>query len=81
MWRTLLLIWMPLNCIYQKLPSLIESDAESLKTPLALLELKEPLCSMQKGKSPGHDGLPPEFFLELWYIFGPLLLNSVTYAC
>ncbi len=61
-----------------KLPSLTDNDAESLETPLTLLELKEALSSMQKGKSPGLDGLPPELFLELWDVIGPLLLNSLS---
>ncbi len=63
-----------------KLPSLTDNDAESLETPLTLLELQEALSLMQKGKSPGLDGLPPELFLELWDIVGPLLLNSLNYA-
>ncbi len=35
---------------------------------------------MQRAKSPGLDGQPPELFLELWDIVGPLLLDSFKYA-
>lgn len=31
-------------------------------------------------QSPGLDGLPPELFLELWDIIGPLILNSINHA-
>lgn len=34
---------------------------------------------MQKAKS-GLDGLPPEVFLELWDVIGPLLLDSINFA-
>lgn len=63
-----------------KLPTLTNDDADSLETPFTLLELEEALGLMQKRKSSGLDGLPPELFLELWDIVGALLLNSFNYA-
>ncbi len=35
---------------------------------------------MQAGKSPGIDGIPPEFILTFWNILGPLLLNMIHYS-
>lgn len=60
------------------LASLTGNEAESLETPLTLLE--EALGLIHTGKSPGLDGLPPKLFLKLWDIVGPLLLDSLNYA-
>ncbi len=38
-------------------------------------ELHVALKSLQKGKSPGLDGLPPELYLEIWDLVGILMLN------
>uniref|UniRef100_A0A3Q3GDX3 Reverse transcriptase domain-containing protein n=1 Tax=Labrus bergylta TaxID=56723 RepID=A0A3Q3GDX3_9LABR len=62
------------------LPKLTTEEAHSLDSPLTLSALKEALKSMQKGKSPGLDGLPPELLLELWDIIGPLILDSLNDA-
>ncbi len=52
-------------------------DKESLEAPLSLEELHVSLKSLQKGKSPGLDGLPPELYLEIWDLVGILMLNSL----
>lgn len=33
---------------------------------------------MAKGKSPGSNGLPPEFYLVFWDILGPDLVEVLT---
>ncbi len=43
-------------------------------------ELHVSLKSLQKGKSPGLDGLPPELYLEIWDLVGTLMLNSFNFA-
>ncbi len=43
-------------------------------------ELHVSLKSLQKGKSPGLDGLPPELYLEIWDLVGILMLNSFHFA-
>ncbi len=43
-------------------------------------ELHVSLKSLQKGKSPGLDGLPPELYLEIWDLVGILMLNSFNFA-
>ncbi len=48
-----------------ELPLISQMDKESLEAPLSLEELHVSLKSLQKGKSPGLDGLPPELYLEI----------------
>ncbi|MCO5603162.1 hypothetical protein L7F22_057309 [Adiantum nelumboides] len=38
--------------------------AKMMDQPLSEEELKDTICAMKKGKSPGIDGLPNEFFME-----------------
>jgi len=35
---------------------------------------------LKKEKSPGPDGIPPELYLAVWDVVGPLILNSMNYA-
>ncbi len=51
-----------------------------MEAPLSLEELHVSLKSLQKGKSPGLDGLPPELYLEIWDLVGILMLNSFNFA-
>ncbi len=56
-------------------------DKESLEAPLlSMEELHVSLKSLQKGKSPGLDGLLPELYLEIWDLVGTLMLNSFNFA-
>ncbi len=63
-----------------ELPRISQMDKESLEAPLSLEELHVSLKSLQKGKSPGLDGLPPELYLEIWDLVGTLMLNSFNFA-
>ncbi len=63
-----------------ELPQISQTDKESLEAPLSLEELHVSLKSLQKGKSPGLDGLPPELYLEMWDLVGILMLNSFNFA-
>ncbi len=63
-----------------ELPQIAQTDKESLEAPLSLEELHVSLKSLQKGKSPGLDGLPPELYLEIWDLVGILMLNSFNFA-
>ncbi len=56
-----------------ELPRISQMDKESLEAPLSLEELHVSLKSLQKGKSPGLDGLPPELYLEIWDLVGILM--------
>ncbi len=63
-----------------ELPRISQIDKESLEAPLSLEELHVSLKSLQKGKSPGLDGLPPELYLEIWDLVGILMINSFNFA-
>ncbi len=63
-----------------ELPRISQMDKESLEAPLSLEELHVALKSLQKGKLPGLDGLPPELYLEIWDLVGILMLNSFNFA-
>lgn len=62
------------------LPHLAESDSESLARPLSLIELESLIKVMSKGKSPGLDGIPVEFYLTFWSDLGPLMLDMMQYS-
>lgn len=48
--------------------------------PVTLDELYKALNSLNKGKSPGLDGIPPELYLASWPQVGPLLLGMIHSA-
>ncbi|KAL2081000.1 hypothetical protein ACEWY4_022853 [Coilia grayii] len=62
------------------LPTLNEGDREDLGSPITLKELESAVKSLNAGKSPGLDGLPPEFYLTFWEQVGPLILDSINCA-
>lgn len=51
-----------------------------LENPISLKELESAVKSLNRGKSPGLDGLPPEFYVVFWDQVGPLILDSINYA-
>lgn len=55
------------------LPKLSEEDSLKLDTPISLDELKEAASDMCSDKSPGLDGIPPEFYTAFWDSLVPLL--------
>lgn len=62
------------------LPCLSDEQQKFLDSLITLSEVKEALESMNKEKAPGLDGLPPELYLVIWDLLGPLLLNSLNFA-
>ena len=46
-----------------ELPTLEQEAAQRLGEPITLTELRGAIAGMKKGKSPGWDGIPPEFYL------------------
>ncbi|GBG73502.1 hypothetical protein CBR_g16845 [Chara braunii] len=46
-----------------------------LEQPITMEELWSAVKAMAKGKSPGSDGLPVEFYLATWEHVGPILLR------
>ncbi len=63
-----------------ELPKLTESDAHNLDAPLSLEEIKEAIDQMSKGRSPGSDGIPPEFYAVFWNDLGPVIFDMFQYA-
>lgn len=59
------------------LPKLSEEGVIHLSDEISLGELREAVAGMQKGKSPGMDGIPPELYLVFWDALGPLLLDMI----
>lgn len=62
------------------LPQLSRTDSNNLDRPVTPEELKAAVQSMQRGKSPGIDGIPPEFYVTFWEQLSPFLLNMITYS-
>ena len=63
-----------LDCI----PLLVSTEMnEALLSPIQLLELEKVVFNMKKGKAPGPDGFPIEFFQEFWEIIKFDLLEVV----
>lgn len=56
------------------------SDQMMLNRDLSVEELEFALKEMKNGKSPGCDGLPPEFYKKFWNLLGPLLLESFNHS-
>lgn len=59
------------------LPSLSREDSggDDLGRPITLVDLTNALIGMKKGKSPGWDGIPPEFYLTFWNELGQLFVE------
>ncbi|KAJ0011600.1 hypothetical protein NQD34_012575 [Periophthalmus magnuspinnatus] len=62
------------------LPKLAEDELHKLNCPITLSELKDAVSNMHRGKSPGLDGIPPEFYAAFWDQIGPLMLEMIQAA-
>jgi hypothetical protein len=63
-----------LDCI----PPLVSDEMnEALLSPVQLPELEKVVFNMKKGKAPGPDGFPIEFFQEFWELIKLDLLDVV----
>lgn len=67
------------------LSSLSPEEIGHLNGTITLEEVHKALCSMKKGKSPGWDGISPEFYLIFWdelgVLFLKMILTSVEKGC
>lgn len=62
--------------LLDKLTSTLSQDqADSCDGHISLNEAFTALAGMAKGKSPGSDGLPMEFYLAFWDVIGPDLVD------
>ncbi|KAI9999452.1 hypothetical protein NQD34_018190 [Periophthalmus magnuspinnatus] len=60
-----------------RLTSLSQEESTNLNSKISLNELHAALNSMKQGKSPGWDGIPPEFCLTFWNDLGLLFLKMI----
>ncbi|GBG66019.1 hypothetical protein CBR_g54999 [Chara braunii] len=58
--------------------ALLPHQRMALDRPLTPKELKQAMLSMAKGKAPGDDGLPIEFFIAMWDQVGAILLKLIN---
>ena len=69
------------DSLLKNLASVLPSDqAELCEGMLSPEECLEALVGMAKGKAPGSDGLPMEFYLKFWGLLGTDLVNVLN-AC
>lgn len=61
-------------------PVLTDISRQQLDQPISKDELKVALGKLNKGKSPGTDGLPPEYYTAFWDLLSPFLYESLTYS-
>ena len=66
-----------LNNIESSLPA---GQAESCEGLLSVEECFEALSGMAKRKAPGSDGLPGEFYLKFWNVWGRDLVQVLNYC-
>ena len=62
------------------LPHLSIEELSDLDKCITIEELRVAVQSMQKGKSPGFDRIPPEFYATFWEQLGPFLLDTVNFS-
>ena len=53
-------------------------ESSQCEGPLTIDECFNALSDMATGKSPGVDGLPPEFFIKFWDLIGPDLVEVIN---
>lgn len=63
-----------------QMESLSVSDSENLNAPITHHEIEKAVMGMRKGRSPGPDGIPPEFYLTFWPLLGPLLVEMILFS-
>lgn len=62
------------------IPQLSDTDKESLEAPFREEELHKALGLLNTNKSPGTDGLPPEFYSKFWHLIAPHYIRSLQYS-
>lgn len=61
-------------------PRLSDVARDQLETQLSEEEMKKALKQLNSNKSPGTDGLPPEFYTRFWEFLSPFLLRSFQHS-
>ena len=69
------------NLLLQHLESALPAEASSsCDGPLREDELRASVRGMARGKAPGLDGLPLEFYLSFWHLLAPDLLTVLNFS-
>lgn len=63
-----------------ELPRLTDEDQEEINCPFTQKEIAKAISSLQSNKSPGEDGIPPEFYKEFKDLLVPLFMDVVNLA-
>ncbi|MGH0139372.1 UNVERIFIED_CONTAM: hypothetical protein FKN15_031229 [Acipenser sinensis] len=64
--------------LLQRLPSLDKEESSGIDTPLVFPELTAAVAQLSKGKAPGLDGLPAEFYKRLVRFLGKVLSRPLS---
>lgn len=66
--------------VMQAIPLVVSlKQNTTLTNPFSTLELGEAVLELQRGKASRPDGVPIEFFKELWEFVVPDVLNLINY--
>lgn len=67
------------DCFLGKLELSLLPEAEciNLEKPISIGELRDADIDMHRGKAPGLDGIPPEFYVTFWEQISPFLLQMI----
>ena len=69
------------NLLLQHLESSLPAEASSsCDGPFTEDELRASVRGMARGKAPGLDGLPLEFYLSFWHLIAPDLLSVLNFS-
>lgn len=61
-------------------PKLSEEDSAKLEAPFSEEELKKALGQLNTSKTPGSDGLPPEFYSSFWQYLSRYFCSSLDHS-
>lgn len=65
---------------HDDVPSISYMDKDRLERPFTQDELYSALKGLNKGKSPGSDGLTPEFYLRFWDSLQDIYMESISFS-
>ncbi len=65
---------------HNDIPKLTKSDKASCDKPITIEECSKALLTLKNGKSPGSDGLPPEFYKIFWPSIKHLVFASLKHG-
>lgn len=70
------------DCFFSsiQLPCLSDNESAELEHAITLQECEMVLKEMNRGKSPGPDGIPPEVYHTFWPLLGPLLVDMIQFS-